>query len=95
MILEFVVKINKEFQISNPDNKDVIYKSQVECQLSDTTVEELFFIVILGKVVIMERSCQKRMFQFADGCGWSPISNFIDGLDDGIERMDVLSLVQK
>lgn len=38
VIIEFVVKINKGVQISNPDNKDVIYKSQVECWLSDTII---------------------------------------------------------
>lgn len=38
VIIEFVVKINKGVQISNPDNKDVIYKSQVECWLSHTII---------------------------------------------------------
>lgn len=93
MIIEFVLKINKEFQIFNPDNKDVIYKSQVECQLSDTIIEELFFILILGKVVIMQdwREAAKRgCFSLQVSVDGVLFGNFIDGLDDGIERMDVL-----
>lgn len=92
MITEFVLKINKEFQIFNPDNKDVIYKSQVECQLSDTIIEELFFIVILRKVVIMQdwgEAAKKGCFSLQITVDGVLFGNFIGGLDDGIERMDV------